>query len=98
MKQAAMAIALLLAALTSVASAQENDSCVCECVNGQVQAVCTNTLAVPPICAPRVCPIVPPEVTPIEPPTVPPVGTTECRLELVWNELTERYEWQTICR
>lgn len=71
-------------------------SCQCACINGEVEAICSSTLDVPPACAPRVCPIVPPSVRPIDPPRVPPIGTSECRSEQVWNG--EKYVWVRICR
>lgn len=70
--------------------------CQCLCVNGNVEAVCSSSIDVPPPCAPRVCPIVPPSVHPIDPPRVPPVGTSNCHSEQVWNG--EEYVWTEICR
>ena len=66
------------------------------CVNGEVEAVCSGSLDIEPICPPRICPIVPPAVRPIDPPRVPPVGASECRSEQVWTG--DRYEWVEICR
>ncbi|WP_285818833.1 hypothetical protein [Helicobacter bilis] len=34
--------------------------CDCLCVNGNVEAICSNAYEVRPVCNPRVCPIVPP--------------------------------------
>jgi hypothetical protein len=48
--------------------------CVCRCVNGSVQAICSSTLDIQPICAPQICPIVPPSIAPIQTPTIPPIG------------------------
>lgn len=71
-------------------------TCQCVCMNGNVEAVCSSSIDIQPICPPRVCPIVPPAVRPIDPPRVPPVGTSNCRSEQVWNG--EKYEWIEICR
>jgi hypothetical protein len=72
-------------------------SCQCVCVEGQVQAICSNTLDVRPICAPRVCPIPPPSIQPIQQPRVTPVGTKSCTQKQVYNEESRRYEWKEIC-
>jgi len=71
-------------------------ACQCVCMNGSVEAVCSSSIDIEPICPPRICPIVPPSVRPIDPPRVPPVGTNRCRSEQVWNG--EEYEWVEICR
>lgn len=71
--------------------------CTCECVNGEVEPICSNALEVPPVCAPRVCPIVTPSVQPITPPTVPPVGTSQCEEKQVYNDDTGEYEWKLVC-
>jgi len=71
--------------------------CECVCINGEVQALCTSTLDLEPICPPRVCPITPPSVQPIQTPRVPPIGTTTCSQQQVYNEYTYEYEWQEVC-
>jgi len=73
-------------------------ACVCRCVNGEVQALCSSAIDLPPICPPRVCPITPPSVAPIQAPRVPPIGTTICRQAQVVNPRTGRYEWREVCR
>ena len=63
---------LLMVVFTAVsAGAQKTSSCRCTCVNGEVKALCSSSIDVPPICAPRVCPIVTPSVKPVAPPRVP---------------------------
>jgi hypothetical protein len=93
-----LVLLLALLAASTLWPLPANAACTCQCVNGNVQPVCSSSLAVPPICAPRVCPIVPPAVTPIMPPTVPPIGTKECKMVQVYNNLTRQYEWKKICR
>lgn len=86
---------LLAAALLSTATAVRAD-CICECVNGAMQPVCSSSIDVPPICPPRVCPIAPPSIPPIDPPVVPPVGTSDCRSRRVcdeWGHCT----WRMMC-
>jgi hypothetical protein len=73
-----------------------NAACQCVCMNGNVEAVCSSSLDITPICAPRICPIVPPAIRPIDPPLVPPIGALQCRSQQVWNG--EKYEWVAICR
>lgn len=73
-------------------------SCRCACINGQVQAICSSSIDIEPICAPRVCPIETPSVRPVQSPVVPPIGTSGCRQEQVYNDNNGLYEWQTICR
>jgi hypothetical protein len=83
--------------LELLASAAHAD-CACRCVNGEVQAICTNSLDLEPICAPMICPLVPPSVRPLDPPTLPPIGTSYCRSEQLWNQSTMQYEWRRICQ
>jgi hypothetical protein len=71
--------------------------CRCVCMNGEVQAVCSSTLDIEPICSPRVCPITPPSVEPIQRPRVPPIGTSNCVQRQVYNEYSRRYEWKEVC-
>jgi hypothetical protein len=73
-------------------------TCVCRCVNGEMQSICSNSIEVPPICPPTVCQIVPPSVAPVPTPMVPPIGATSCEPEQVLNPHTQQYEWRTICR
>lgn len=74
-----------------------NADCVCTCVNGRAQALCSSSFELPPICPPTICPIVPPSIRPITPPSVPPVGTSSCGPEQVLNPYTGQYEWQIVC-
>ncbi len=89
---------LSLFSLILLAPAGVSAGCVCRCVNGEVQAMCSSTLDIEPICAPAICPIVPPAIRPIDPPTLPPIGTSSCRSEQVLNPYTRQYEWRQICR
>ena len=71
--------------------------CSCECVNGQVQALCSSSLDIKPICAPRICPIVNPSIKPFDPIKIPPIGTQTCTNMQVYNQYTYTYEWEEIC-
>ncbi len=71
--------------------------CVCSCVNGQNIPICSSSIDIRPICPPKICPIVPPSITPINPPNIPPIGTSQCSMHQVYNNYTNRYEWQQLC-
>jgi len=92
-------IAVVLGLVAASSTAQDaTASCVCRCVNGEVQALCSSSIDLPPICPPTICPITPPSVAPIQAPRVPPIGTTVCRQAQVVNPRTGHYEWREICR
>lgn len=80
------------------ASMDADAACVCRCVNGSVQVLCSNSIDLPPICAPQICPITPPSIAPIQTPTIPPIGTTQCRQAQVFNPRTGQHEWREVCR
>jgi hypothetical protein len=76
---------------------QADASCVCRCVDGEVQPLCSSSIDLPPICAPTVCNLVPPSIAPIQPTVMAPLGTSSCAQRQVLNPATRRYEWQSIC-
>lgn len=86
-------VLVVIAATFNLASAE----CVCQCVNGKYIPLCSSSIDVQPVCAPKVCPLVSPSVQPLNPPTVPPVGTSHCSQEQVFNETTGKYEWRQLC-
>ena len=99
----------LVVALVAVRAAffveEANAHCVCRCVNGSVQPICSSEVDLPPICAPIICPIVPPSVTqmqpsvtPMQPAIVPPIGTSFCSLQQVPSPYTNQYEWRRVCQ
>jgi len=73
-------------------------NCICRCVNGSMQPICSSSIDIPPICPPTVCQIAPPSVQPITPPTIPPIGTSNCQNQQVLNPYTGKYEWKLICQ
>jgi hypothetical protein len=85
------AVALVLFATQLAGTAQA--ACTCQCVNGQMQALCTSSIELPPLCPPT-----PPSIAPIGTPTLPPLGTTSCGPRQVLNPYTRQYEWRTICQ
>ncbi len=74
--------------------------CVCKCISGRVQPVCSQTPAVMPICPPRICPARGPAVTIpkrlVDPP--PKIKPSNCQQRRVKNPNTNQYIWRTICR
>lgn len=89
---------LLISSALSLVSLGSYAACTCQCVNGQMQPICNNSMDMPPICPPTICPMTPPSVAPISPPAMPPLGTSQCSNEQVLNPYTRQYEWKRICR
>ena len=75
--RALLPLTLLLLAMPTNAGA----GFVCRCVNGEMQAICSSTLDIEPICARAICPITTPVVRPIDPLTMPPIGTSHALLQ-----------------
>jgi hypothetical protein len=73
-------------------------ACVCRCVNGSMQPLCSSSMDLPPICPPTTCGITPPSIAPIQQPKLPPLGTTNCYPAQVQNPRTGQYEWRQVCR
>jgi hypothetical protein len=94
-KKTCLSIVLLMCLFTSGIAWAE---CSCVCMNGENQPLCTNTLEIAPICPPVICPIENLSIAPIASPDVPPVGTQECKMEQVYNEHSQQYEWIQVCR
>jgi hypothetical protein len=84
-------------AVTVLLTANADASCVCRCVDGEVQPLCSSSIDLPPICAPAICTIVPPSIAPIQNPGIPPLGTSSCSPRQVLNPATNQYEWRSIC-
>ena len=80
--------------------ANANASCVCRCVNGRMEPLCSSVADMRPFCPPStLCPIAaPPTLAPLGPAIAPPVGTRSCAQRQILNPVTGQYEWQSICR
>jgi hypothetical protein len=76
---------------------ESSAKCVCACVDGQKQNICSSTLDLQVPCF-GICPIKTPSIAPIPKLSLPPLGTTTCRQAQVYNSFTKRYEWKTVCR
>ena len=74
-------------------------NCTCQCINGEVQPICSNSMDLPPMCSNQMCPVTPMSIQPQTPITTQiPMGTTSCQNEQVYNSYTRQYEWKMICR
>jgi hypothetical protein len=88
---------ILAAAALLASMAHANANCVCQCVDGQMQPLCQNSIDLPPMCPPTICPISSPSIAPINPPTLPPLATSQCRQARVCDALGN-CQWQQVCR
>lgn len=80
-------------AMTALAEA----SCECRCVDGEMQALCSSSIDLPPLCPAAVCAIPAPLIAPVAPLRIPPPGATQCSQRQVLNPHTHQYEWRSIC-
>lgn len=89
-----MIFTLLILLPTSAAA-----KCVCACVNGKMEAVCSSSggmTGMKPMCA-GMCPMAGPGMSGMGD-NSSNFNRGGCRQEQVWNDATRRYEWKTICR
>jgi hypothetical protein len=77
-------------------STRAEASCTCQCVDGEMQPLCSSSIDIPPICPPRICPIAGPSIAPINPPTIPPLGTSSCRQARICDPYGN-CRWQQVC-
>lgn len=89
---------ILVVALLAVTPLTAVANCICRCVDGEMQPICSRAIDLQPICPPAICPIMPPSITPIQPLTIPPLGTTNCAPARVLNPYTHQYTWQRLCQ
>ena len=88
---------LLAAGFALLLTAEARASCVCRCVDGEMQPLCDSAIDLPPICPMTACAVVPPSVKPIQPLGIPPLGTSQCSQRQVLNPATRQYEWRSVC-
>jgi len=82
----------------SVFSGQVQAVCVCRCVDGEMQPLCSSSsIDLPPICPMTACPMAPPSVAPIRPMQITPLGASQCSQQQVMNPATRQYEWRRVC-
>ena len=90
-------IALLVFLITFSSSAFAN--CSCQCVNGELAAICTGNVNVQPTCAPRACPPAPASVSmAIQPVSSQGAGGSTCAPVQVLNPVSRQYELKVLCR
>ena len=93
-----LARTLFAACVFVIAAAAEGQArCVCRCVDGEVQPVCSSPADLPPLCRPMVC--IAEDVPPEPPPSlkVPPPGAKSCRQVRVCDD-TNLCDWEEVCR
>ena len=78
-------------------AAQGHAACVCRCVDGKMQPLCSSFTDIAPICPATVCMIAPAAVAPIKPERIRPPGTFQCEQQQVLNPHTQQYEWHRLC-
>jgi hypothetical protein len=88
--------ALVLAFEVGAFSSQVQAGCTCQCINGQMQPLCSSALDIAPPCM-GICGPVAPSIAPINPPTIPPLGTTSCRQAQICDQFGN-CRWQQVCR
>lgn len=93
----AMKRALIMVLAIFVFVLPAHSECICQCVDGHMQPLCSSSIDLPPICPPTICPIMSPSIVPINPPTIPPIGTSSCRQARVCDTFGN-CQWQQVCR
>ena len=90
-----IAVILLTVAFVGTALAD----CVCQCVNGEVAAICTGNIAVQPQCAPRSCPAPSASLSMARNLQVSSQGGgSDCAPQQVMDPVSGKYEWKVLCR
>ena len=73
--------------------------CVCQCVNGELAAICTGKVNAQPSCAPRSCPAT--TADPSKGSQAVSLGGgsgSGCVPRQVLDTVSGKYEWQVLCR
>ena len=69
-----IASAIMILGATFIFASRADAECICQCVDGRMQPLCSRSIDLPPICPPTICPKAAPSIAPINPPTIPPIG------------------------
>ena len=74
--------------------------CVCQCVNGELAAICSGNISVQPTCAPRSCPAPDSSLSTARNQLVSSRGGngSDCAPRQVLDPISGKYEWQVLCR
>ena len=89
-------VVLLLSVMQMIVPKEAEARCVCACVDGKKQNICSSTLDLKIPCF-GICPLKTPSLKPLKPLGLNPLGTTTCKMKQVYNYYTMRYEWKKIC-
>lgn len=89
--------AAFLAGLAIAATGPAEAACVCRCVAGKAQPVCSSSTDIPPLCNSTVCPMSPPKVSPMDQAKPKPSVKPGCTVRQVYDPATGRHEWGQIC-
>jgi hypothetical protein len=90
--------ALMIISTTFAGAAAAN--CVCQCVNGELAAICVGNVAVQPACAPRSCPAPTANLSMARnlQASTQGGGGSDCAPRQVLNPISGQYEWKVLCR
>jgi hypothetical protein len=92
-----MRLGILAAAVAAAMTASSaKAACVCRCVDGEMQPLCSSAIDLPPICPLTLCPLSAPSIVPMAPLTLPPLGSSDCRMAQVCNAFGN-CRWQRVC-
>lgn len=89
--------AIFLFSLASAGSALAD--CTCQCVNGELAAICSGNINVQPTCAPRSCPAPTASSSMARNLQVSSQGGgSDCAPQQVMDPISGKYEWKVLCR
>jgi hypothetical protein len=72
-------VAAVVFAIGLIYPPEAQAKCHCQCVNGRMQSICSNSGdLLPANCPMMACPMTGPAIVPIQPPQPPPAGTSVC--------------------
>jgi hypothetical protein len=75
-------------------------NCTCQCVNGELAAICAGNVSVQPTCPPRSCPAPSPNLSMARNQQVSAQGGngSDCAPRQVLDPISGKYQWQLLCR
>jgi hypothetical protein len=93
----ALAALAALAGAAILLPASAEAACVCRCVDGKAQPVCSSGTDIPPLCNTTSCPMTPPRVSPMDAAKPKPDVKPGCTVKQVYDPKAGKYEWAQIC-
>jgi hypothetical protein len=91
-------IVLGLTAALFAHSGSAEAACICLCVDGKAQPVCSSSTDIRPICQSSACPIAPPVKSPLDARQPAPEVKPGCETKQVYDPETRAYTWDQICK